>query len=181
MLVGTLIPVYLGGIGLLAGPASKDMGVISAVLFAVMVAELLFGRGAASIAVRGGIYIAAVFAVYLTIHTPLDAFPPFWGALETVYFIVLAIAIALNVRYATDKRFEATPLDYLLMFGVLTIGFFGQRYLQVQEIGGLVVRTMILLYGCEVLIERSPRRWNLLSVSSTLALGVFGVKGLFAF
>jgi UDP-GlcNAc:undecaprenyl-phosphate GlcNAc-1-phosphate transferase len=174
-----LIPAYLLGMSLWVKDPSKDFSMLSALLSVVMAVELLFGRGGGSLISRGIIYTSAVFVTYLYFHTPLDTLPAFWKTLEAAYFMALAVAVALCMRFAHDNKFLTTPLDYLLLIGALAIGVLGQRLLQTPEVGNWIIKTAILLYGCEVLAGTAARRWNLLSVSCAASLGILGARGLF--
>ncbi|MGH6636180.1 MAG: hypothetical protein ACRED0_08650, partial [Gammaproteobacteria bacterium] len=127
---------------------------------------------------RGAIYVAAIFAVYLTIHEP-SVLAPYMNSIEFGYFFVLSMAIALCVRCTRGNMFEITPMDFLIVCGAVTAGIVGGRNLQIQETSFIVIKAIILLYGCELLLSRLVKKWNILNISAVMALGVLGARGLF--
>jgi len=126
---------------------------------------------------RGATYVAIVFAAYLGSQ---DEALRTTGFLEGAFFALMAIAIGLTVRYADDQRFRTTPMDYLILAGVATAAVFGQGQFEMKEVSLLIVRAVILLYACELILERTFSRWSLLNIASTVTLAVFAYKGLIA-
>lgn len=51
---------------------------------------------------------------------------------ELIFFVIVAVAIAFTVRYATDHKFRTTPMDYLIIAGIATIAVFGGEVSAVQ-------------------------------------------------
>lgn len=178
VVVMVAVPVYMfiGSLGVASVP--RDFGIIATLLFAVVIAELAFSKGSRSVTARGAIYVAAIFAVYLTIHEP-SVLAPYMNSIEFGYFFVLSMAIALCVRCTRENMFEITPMDFLIVCGAVTAGILGGRNLQIQETSFIVIKAIILLYGCELLLSRLVKKWNILNISAVMALGVLGARGLF--
>ncbi|MGH8644028.1 MAG: MraY family glycosyltransferase [Gammaproteobacteria bacterium] len=178
VVVMVAVPVYMfiGSLGVASVP--RDFGIIATLLFAVVIAELAFSKGSRSVTARGAIYVAAIFAVYLTIHEP-SGLAPYMKSIEFGYFFVLSMAIALCVRCTRENMFEITPMDFLIVCGAVTAGILGGRNLQIQETSFIVIKAIILLYGCELLLSRLVKKWNILNISAVMALGVLGARGLF--
>ncbi|MFK8069059.1 MAG: MraY family glycosyltransferase, partial [Gammaproteobacteria bacterium] len=176
-LIKIIIPLYFIAASLLVESIPRDFGLIAAVLFAVMTLDIIFHKDKNSFSLSGGIYIAAIFSVYLVGHS--EVIKEF-AYLDIIPFIFLAGAIAVVVRYAMDKKFQTSTMDYLIVFGVLAIAVFGGRYLQVKDVGILIIKCMVILYGCEVLLTRMEKRINSLSVVSLIALVILAYRGLLA-
>jgi UDP-GlcNAc:undecaprenyl-phosphate GlcNAc-1-phosphate transferase len=176
--VAAAVPVYIVFGSAWAQTVPRDFGVASTVLFVVLLVEVVIGRNVRSIIARGAVYVSAVFVIYLVNHYPPA---PVSGldVAEAGYFALLAAAIALGVRYGLDVKFGTTPMDYLFVFAAVALGLFSTRMGSGQEMGKIVVECVIMLYGCELLFARTRRRWSGLSLSSLLALGVLGARGLF--
>jgi hypothetical protein len=121
---------------------------------------------------RGIVYVMAILAVYLPIQ------PPMLDTLVLIYFMVLAVAVGFIIRSVEDEMFKTTPMDYLLLFSLLTIVILGGRYLEIQAMELFMVKSVILLYGCEILLERRERYGNSLNISTATALGILGSRGL---
>jgi len=171
------VPLYVLGLSLFVHDVPRDFAVTSAVLGAVLLVELLLGRQPVTFPMRGATYVAIVFAAYLGSQ---DEALRTTGFLEGAFFALMAIAIGLTVRYADDQRFRTTPMDYLILAGVATAAVFGQGQFEMKEVSLLIVRAVILLYACELILERTFSRWSLLNIASTVTLAVFAYKGLIA-
>lgn len=107
----------------------------------------------------------AIFAAYLSVNYA----PPLVVEFEfgrTFYFALLAIAIATSVRFSKRISFHVTPTDYLIVFGLLTIAFFANEHFVARDTSVLLVEAVILLYGCQLLIEQRVGRWSLLNVAT---------------
>jgi len=171
------IPVYFlaGSLGVTAVP--RDFGVASAVLCVLLLMELLFGRGVSSIMQRVVAYSVAVFVVFLGVQYP-PASPAIMNPVDILYFSILALAIGLTVRYTRDINFRTTPTDYLVILVVLAIGAFPDSRFGELELGAVVVKAVIAIYGCEVLANRTTGRWSGLNISCLAALAVMGVRGI---
>ncbi|MCP4041237.1 MAG: undecaprenyl/decaprenyl-phosphate alpha-N-acetylglucosaminyl 1-phosphate transferase [Gammaproteobacteria bacterium] len=177
-LVAVAIPLYVFIVSLSVREVPRDFGVISAALFLIFLWGLVSGKDLRSIPMRGTVYIAVTFIVYLRITFPRPALEVL-QSYETAYFVLLALAIALAVRYAVDVKFKTTPMDYLIVFLVVTIGIFSTSYAGGLELSSLVIKIVVTLYGCELLINRTKQRWQELNLSFLVALGILGIRGIF--
>lgn len=192
------VPVYIIGTSLWAQDA-QEFGSLSAVLGMAMTAGLLLNNreprlewlvagfkehpvlhalSLKSVTLiipyirRGIVYVMAILAIYLPIQ------PPMLDTLVLIYFMVLAVAVGFIIRSVEDEMFKTTPMDYLLLFSLLTIVILGGRYLEIQAMELFMVKSVILLYGCEILLERRERYGNSLNISTATALGILGSRGL---
>jgi hypothetical protein len=91
---------------------------------------------------------------------------------------VLAVSIAAYVRFISDRRFETTPTDYLILFGVLALAVFGNADIDARDTVKLVMYSIVLLYACEVAIARIPRSRHLLQWSTLATLLTIAVRGV---
>lgn len=169
-----LIPAYFMITALFVESVPRDFALLSAVFAVIMVFEMLNFRDRIGRVSRAGIYIMAIFAVYLSVHSQkLSSLP----TLDVMLFGLLAVSIGIVVRYAIDKKFQTSPMDYLIVFGVLAAAVFAGRYLEVKEVGVMIVKSMILLYGCELLYTRQGFRFSALSVATILSMGILAYRG----
>lgn len=171
------IPAYIlaGSLGVAAVP--RDFGAASAVLGVLLLVELAFGREAGSLTQRVVAYTAAVFVVFLGVQYP-PVSPQVMNSVDILYFGALAAAIGLTVRYGRDIAFRTTPMDYLVVFVVLAIGALPGAWFGELNVGAVVVKAVIAIYGCEVLSNHMTRRWSGLNIACLAALGVMGVRGI---
>ncbi len=170
-----IIPAYFILGCLFVETIPRDFGMIAGVLFVVMFVEMFYYKQKGGFSLRGGVYIVAMFSVYLVSKSEQISQIVYFNVIP---FVLLAFLIAVVVRYAMDKKFQTSPMDYLIVFGVFTVAVFGGRYLQVQEIGILVVKSIIMLYGCELLLTRMEKRLNSLNIVALVAMGILAYRGL---
>ena len=155
----------------------RDFGVVSAVLAAIMLLYLVLRGRKDSIVIQAIIYATAAFVVYLETKF-IGERALLLNAAETVYFLAIAAAIGLAIRYAQEKQFRTTPTDYLVVFIVLFAGLLLHNTPDKADIGYMAVKLIIIFYGCELIIVRLQDRWNVLNSSTLASLAVLAVRGL---
>lgn len=177
LIIGTVIPAYviLGSIFIAEVPG--DFGVVSAFLFLFMLVALLFGRQHSSMILRGVIYTVSVFVAYLSVYFPPTASATY-NSLDTLLFAILFISLALVFRFSKNDSFQSTPMDYLIILIVLTIGILAENHLHNHAMTLLFLKGCVILYGCEVMITKMKCKWNILNVSILTALSILGLRGL---
>ncbi|MBT8136333.1 MAG: undecaprenyl/decaprenyl-phosphate alpha-N-acetylglucosaminyl 1-phosphate transferase [Gammaproteobacteria bacterium] len=177
MLVLAAVPLFMAGGAMTVSEVPRDFAIISAVLFFVLLTELLVGRRENSVIMRGIIYITVVFLTYL-----LATYPTLEGETmrraELAFYGLLALAVGLTIRYSRRIEFRTTPTDYLLVFIVLAIGILPGEIFSGNEVAIGLIKAVILIYACEVLLLAGLRRWGPLSLSSLFALGWLAAAGL---
>ncbi len=174
-LIQFIIPAYFVLGCLFVEIVPRDFGMVSGVLFVVMFVEMFYYKQNNGFSLRGGVYIVAMFSVYLVTNSEQISQAIYFDAPP---FILLAVSIAIVVRYAMDKKFKTSPMDYLIVFGVFAVAVFGGRYLQIQEVGILVVKSIIMLYGCELLLTRMDNRLNSLNLAAIVSMAILTYRGL---
>jgi UDP-N-acetylmuramyl pentapeptide phosphotransferase/UDP-N-acetylglucosamine-1-phosphate transferase len=176
--IALAVPAYLVGLSFFVSEVPRDFGLAAASLFVILVLAMLFrGEKGPIIWSHGVIYVTAAFIVYLGInHPPEDL--TWLGPIDFSYFFILALAICLVIRYASDIEFRMTTMDYLVVCLVLGVGLLSESQFHEHRVGVLVVKGVIIFYGCELLINRTDKRWNFLNAASLTTLGVLGVRGL---
>ena len=175
-LVTIALPVLLLAVSLLTDHVPRDVALTAAVL-AVLLMLYLGAGGAGTIVPRAIIYVTAAFVTYLeTRHTNHNL--PWFTAIELTYFALLAIAVALAVRFGNDRGFKATPMDFLVVTLVLALGLLSQNQTLPPNVGMMTAKLVIIFYGCELILSYVRTRWNALSMSTIATLSVLGVRGL---
>lgn len=176
-LIALALPAYLVVGSLAVEAVPRDFGLVSAVVATLLLAELAVARPVRPLTRRFAVYVAASFVVYLLagrpVAVPLLANPVFTLAFHTL----LALGIAVTVRFSTTAAFATTPMDYLVAFGLLAVGVFAGQLLEAGDTAALLVKAAIVLYGCELLLV-GRRKGLLLSTASLMVLGVLAWKGL---
>jgi len=176
-IVWLAVPVFMIGGVMATAEVPRDFAIISAVLFIVLFAELLFGRHKQSIILRGIIYVTVVFLTYLlTTYPAVDATVMQRG--EVIFYSILALGVGLTIRYSREIVFHTTPTDYLLVFIVLAIGILPGEVFAGNQIATGLIKAVILIYACELLLLAGSRKWDPLSASTLIALGWLAGVGL---
>lgn len=176
-LVAVAIPVLFVAVSLLADHVSRDLGIGAVVLLLPMLFYLVSRTPRDSIVLRVISYVTSAFVVYLeTRH--LGTGIPAAETMGLIYFGTLAVATGLAVRFANDGEFKTSPMDFLVILFVLSIGILTRAQPSQTQLGSMAVKLVILFYGCELIISRLKSRWNPLSFATLAALVVIGVRGL---
>jgi UDP-GlcNAc:undecaprenyl-phosphate GlcNAc-1-phosphate transferase len=176
-LVALAIPLLFIVVSLLAVQVPRDFGIGAFILAVLMVLYVGVLNAKDSIVIRVITYVTAAFVIYLEtkytghgnrlIHT-----------IALVYFVSLAVAIGFAVRFAEDAQFKTTPMDFLVIFIVISIGILARQDAEQSKLALLVAKLVVVFYGCELILSRVRTRWNPLNVATLTALGVLGFRGL---
>jgi UDP-GlcNAc:undecaprenyl-phosphate GlcNAc-1-phosphate transferase len=175
--VGISIPVLFVAVGLLAKHVPRDFGIIAAVMAATLAVYFVARVAVDSIFAQAVHYVTAAFVIYLeTLHLgqPISGF----GILEVVYFLTLAGAIGMVIRYGEKWDFRITPMDYLVIFVVLFAGYILHSMPDKVEVGLMAVKLIVIFYGCELIVPRMRRKLNALNISSLITLVVLAYRGI---
>jgi UDP-GlcNAc:undecaprenyl-phosphate GlcNAc-1-phosphate transferase len=168
-IMGLCVAVYLLGVALYAQPITRDIGWLSA---ACLVPLLLGARGphwsfADTWLVRGALYVAVIVAVYLDQGTSLHA--PLWQAVKFTFLPLLAICVVLGIRLSAQRRFEATPLDLLLIFGAIALPNLPGLAAAPSNYGLSAAKLVVLCYAVEMIAV----------IGSRLRTAFLGAAGVF--
>lgn len=175
--VNIAIAVLFLMVAILANSIPQDLGMASTVLAVILLLYLLLKRKRDSIVLRAIGYVTAAFVVY--VETKYVNWPVFtFATLETVYFVLLAVAIGLIIRYTKEKQFVTTPMDYLVILIVVFSGILFYRIPDKAAMSFMAVKLIIVFYGCELIFTHAKRRWNTLKFSTLIALVIFAVRGV---
>lgn len=172
-----LIPLLFVAISLIVRNVPKDFGIGASILAVMLLLHLAFSGTNDSIVLRAITYVTAAFIIYLE-GKYLIGRTPLFDAAEIGYFIVLAVAIGLAVRYSGSVEFRTSPMDYLVILIVLSVGLLTGDSTHRAYIGSMAIKLVIVFYGCEFIASRTKHRWNLLNIASLATLIILGARGL---
>lgn len=176
--VATTIPLAFVLISLWADHIPHDIGSTSAALGIILILVIMIWRGNASSMITQGVsYITGAFVIYLEAKY-LGPHGPIKDAIELAYFVSLALAIGIAIRYDNKADFRTTPMDYLVIVTVLFAGFLLNSLPEKTYLGSMAVKLVILFYACELLYSRMGRKWPVLNVTSIATLAILAVRGL---
>lgn len=176
--VGISISIFLVGGSLLISTVPQDFSLMSIPILVLMLAVLIFAKQDHAIVYRIAPYAVALFVVYLTIKYPPLILQPNYGIIEITFFASLALAIIVTFHHCTETQFNLTPTDYLILAGAIGVSFLSEHVIRDGAAAALFLKGVIVLYGCELLINHMRTRWNPLTLSSLGALGILSWRGL---
>jgi UDP-GlcNAc:undecaprenyl-phosphate GlcNAc-1-phosphate transferase len=175
--VATTIPLAFILISLGIDDVPRDIGIASAVLCLILLLFVTALKNTNSIIVQAISYVTGAFVIYLeTRH--LGHRGLLINGIEIAYFVGLALAIGITIRYSNKSDFRTTPLDYLVIVIILFAGFLLNNLPQKASLGSMAVKLVILFYGCELIFSQIKKRWHILNISMVATLTVFAVRGL---
>lgn len=177
LVVAVVVPLYLVVSSVSAAAVPKDVGFAAIGLFVVLLLELLYRRAGLMLVLRVVVYTTASFVVYLGIfHAPARAV--FSGLAEAAFFTVMILAIGISIRYAAREDFRLTPTDYLVVLVVIAMALWSGVRTYGDELALMLIKLIVITYGCELLLSRMASHWNGITVGSLLALGILGGRAL---
>lgn len=119
---------------------------------------------------RGGLYVGSTFIMYLS-EQPAES-----TALVSplhIFFLLLALLVALTIRFNSVHRFQTTPLDYLMLFLAIMVPALPEMYVGEVHLGFLAAKLIVLFFSFELLLHAFPRRLTQLGLVALWLL--FGV------
>jgi UDP-GlcNAc:undecaprenyl-phosphate GlcNAc-1-phosphate transferase len=175
------IPVFMVGASLLVDRVPDDFAKISSLIAVLILLDLLIVREQHSIIRRALIYIIAGQVGYLWVNYQPDYLLGYLGIAEVLFFILIAVAFGIAVKYSPRRRkieFELTATDYLVAYGLLAVLIISNGLLWGSNNVTFVVQLIIVFYACELLITERRGSWSWLSIGAMIAGFVLGVRGL---
>ena len=134
-----------------------DVGNVALLLFLLLPIGIRIFPSATPWFIRVGLYVGGTFVLYLSdqgvsgtqgsFHTPLN-----------VFFLCLAILIMLTVRFGSKRRFQTTPLDYLIIFLAIAIPFLPEIQVDGINISLLTAKMIVLFFAFELLLHTFAER-----------------------
>ena len=156
---------------------SQDLGIGAVALAGILLASLIIRIDKGSFVFRAVAYVTSAFVVYLESNF-MQGDLWFLNSIDVIYFVLLAIAIAIAVRLSDNVEFRTNPMDYLVIFIVLSAGVLMKNAPLQDNFGFMVVKLVILFYGCELIITRAQSRLNPLTLLGLTTLLILGLRGI---
>jgi UDP-GlcNAc:undecaprenyl-phosphate GlcNAc-1-phosphate transferase len=131
---------------------------------------------------RTAVYVTMAFTVYLLVANAeaMAALNLHW---VNGYFVALALAVGIAIRFTVQQKFGTTPTDYLIVIGVVAVAFVNRMDRLDMQSGAAVhfiTYVIVLFYSCE-LIFGQIRNWRLALVwPAMLTLLVLAGRGFLA-
>jgi UDP-GlcNAc:undecaprenyl-phosphate GlcNAc-1-phosphate transferase len=156
--VALLTPLLVVSV-VIGATVPRDVFLATVLLLLLSALGILVGRGRA--VAQFGLYPAAALVAFLAESSP--------GWLETHHvmvdgaFGVLAMAVALMMRFA-GGTFRLSTLDFLVVFVALLVPPALEGLLPGADMGGFVLKFILLCYAAELIHSQGGRPWQTLQV-----------------
>lgn len=149
--VATLIFAFLIVVALLIDANSTDIGYLSLAVLAAGLALRFAPPSLSLLAKRLIIYTCAILMIYLLNTDEANATLEDFQIYVKWFFLLLALMLALGVRYSGREFFSLSTSDYLVMFILLA-----SAYLPLFENSArLALEAAVMLYGVEFVKRRA--------------------------
>lgn len=154
-ILGIAVPAFLILSVFLPKRVPEDMGYVAAVIFAGMLIGLWVFPKTSSLVVRGGLYVGSTFIMYLSEQpaSSTDILSPIH-----IFFVGLAVLVALTIRFNSEHRFQTTPLDYLMVFLAIMVPALPEMQMGDIHLSFLTAKLIVLFFSFELLLHVFARR-----------------------
>lgn len=170
------VSAFLIGGSLFSTSIPVDFTLLAAALFVVMALRLMLGERAWYLPLRLLAYVTVVFVVYL-FNTYQPAQLSGLDPITYIFFGCLVAAIALSIRLEEVREFHVTPMDYLVTLAVLGTAVLAKSEIVDTRVMAIALKTIIMFYGCEVILTSMKNRWNVFTVAVLASLLIISVRG----
>jgi UDP-GlcNAc:undecaprenyl-phosphate/decaprenyl-phosphate GlcNAc-1-phosphate transferase len=171
--------VYLLGVALYANPVPRDIGWLGTLCLLALALGALWRQSSAfaeTWLVRGALYVAVMVAVYLDHRMIMNA--PLLQATRWIFLPLLALSVAIAMRLSGQRRFEATPLDLLVIFGALVLPNLPGLAGAPSNFGFSAALLVVLCYAVEMIAALGSRLRTALLGAGAVFYVLIAVRGL---
>ncbi len=158
-LASLCLGIYLLSVALTGDKASVDVAWLALICLGAIVVSLCVRRYplVESWLYRAVLFVAVIAATYLDQISSAERH--LLNRIDWLVLPPLAIAAAIAIRFARHRRFEATPLDLLLIFAALALPNLPGTSSAAGSIGISVAKLVVLCYAAELIAAaRAPQR-----------------------
>ena len=125
--------------------------------------------------VRGTLYVAVVTAVFLDHNASQKV--ALLQAVKFVFLPLLAVSVAIAVRFSRERKFGATPVDLLLVFGALALPNLPGLHTSSSDLGLSIAKLFALCYAVELIATLGSRLRFVLHGAGALFFLVIALRG----
>jgi UDP-GlcNAc:undecaprenyl-phosphate GlcNAc-1-phosphate transferase len=170
------LPVFGVGVAVFSEPINPEVWGLASLLcgLLVVVGWLRRGRPLGWVE-RGGIYLGASLVLYVQ-----QVFPGRIGSIETLiggYVVLLAVVVILGFRHSRNRRFEMTPLDFLIVFSAFCVPALPGFQTAGPGVGETIAKLIVLFYAIELVLNHVAR-WDRVRAVTLAVLGCVAVRGI---
>ncbi len=145
------VPLYLIASVAMPKEIPWDAGMIAAGLLVAVVGSMVAGRGTTWV-VRVSLYIGSTCLMYYSEVSPRLSGTDLMTPLN-IGFVLLAGLVVLTIRFAGKDRFQATPLDYLIVLLAVVMPFLPDVTAGEVPVSLLAAKLIVLFFSFELLLH----------------------------
>ncbi len=178
-LASITLPVYLVIIFASNSAISSDIGLLALLLLGLLIASQVLIRNKRDAVLwleKACMYITISIIVYLA--ETGDAANVNIETVLNIILVLVAVAVALNIRYGREKNFSPTPLDYLVVFTALALPILPVGSVYNINPGVALTKLIVLFYGIELLLGKLDKASISSKIVLYLSLVWIGIKGV---
>jgi UDP-GlcNAc:undecaprenyl-phosphate/decaprenyl-phosphate GlcNAc-1-phosphate transferase len=160
----------------LAASIGRDIGWAALAILVVMLVVFAFHHGRPFVLLeRAGLYMLGSIVTYI-VSAP--GTPALAQGLFNVLVLLVLVAVLLAFRFANDRRFTLTPLDFLVIFIVLVGPNLPGTPLNHPGTSLLIAKMIVFFYGCELVVARADRANDMMRFAMYGTLGIIAARAL---
>jgi len=153
-----------------------DLFVLSVILLVIFLLSLFFSRGEGIPIIEKAVtYVLCVLSVYL-LQDPVISESEYYNYLN-YFYILLAIAFAIKVKFSRDHTFQVTTLDFLVVSLVVVVPNIPDMGFEEAHIGEMALKLIVLFYSSEAVMNIMKNKWGLLRIAIISALAIAVIRG----
>ncbi|MBS0182888.1 MAG: undecaprenyl/decaprenyl-phosphate alpha-N-acetylglucosaminyl 1-phosphate transferase [Nitrospira sp.] len=176
-LLAIAVPIFLVGLVFFSSDVPPDVGYLSLILFGVVLLGLLLPSQASLYFVRGGLYVATTFLLYVFEGSRTSSMPTVAVA-NNIFFVVLTFTVVMILRFDEQNRFQTTPLDYLMVFLAVSFPLLPEVRTDFSHLGVFAAKLIVLFFSFELLLHAFAGRARQLGFVSLWILFGLGIRML---
>ena len=169
------VPLFLIGLAFSPSDVPNDVGYLSLIIFGVVLLGLSFPSQVVLYFVRGGLYVGTTFLLYVSEGSRVSSMPAVAMA-NNIFFVVVACAVLLILRFDEQNRFQTTPLDYLMVFLAISFPLLPEVRTDISHLGVFATKLIVLFFSFELLLHAFSNRVRQLGLVSLCILFGLGIR-----
>lgn len=152
--------------------------IIAGCFACLIVGVRIFGKSRMGFCLRFVLFLTIPLILYLVKQEKAFWVSPQLVNLYHISFGITAFFIILVTKYSRRLQgFRMTTMDFLIVFIGVVIPNLPDHSIQSHQLGLLTVQIVVLLFGYEVLIKELRGRFNSLTASTLISLGLISIRG----
>ena len=154
---------------------NKNIAILSFGLLVLFVLSLTIAQGRVTIFEKAVSYVVCVLSIYLLQNSEL--IKKEYYEIVNYCFILLALAFAFKVRFAKDRSFQVTPLDFLVVFLVIVVSNIPDLNFDESHLGEMAIKMIVMFYAVEAVLNAISGKLALIRVGILSTLAIVLIRG----